>query len=52
MIGRNFFRKLFLDDTKNGYVEKYGRKIGVIYGNNLNWDHIPVDNQIKGFGEE
>ncbi len=46
------FPKTFLDDTKNGYVEKYGRKIGVIYGNNLNWDHIPVDNQIKGFGEE
>lgn len=46
------FPKTFLDDTKNGYIEKYGRKIGVIYGNNLNWDHIPVDNQIKGFGEE
>lgn len=42
------FSQEFLDDPKNGYVEKYGNKIGVIYGNNLNWDNIPVNNQIKG----
>lgn len=45
------FSEQFLADTDNGYVEKAGKMFGVIYGNNFNWNHIPIDNEIKGLGE-